>query len=289
MHLKTSRNWNAYIDHSNDFFNEGVVDMNGKVYVVTHKKYKLNSNLKEKGYALISVGKGKEVSNDGFNDNTGDNISSKNPNYCELTALYWIWKNDTVSQYKGLCHYRRYITTKWLSNDMEYSIDSRTIEKTLKKYDIILPQKQHFIRSAQENYLRCGRPKDLKNLRYIISKKYPDYIEAYDLVMNSNSSYLMNMMITSTECFNSYCKWLFDILFQLEQITDLTGYSQQEARIYGYMSERLLTVWVLKNKLKVKEFPFINTEEKDGLIKRMSQVLHIYQRTKDLIYMVKST
>ena len=62
--------------------------MNGKVYVVTHKKYKLNSNLKEKGYALISVGKGKEVSNDGFNDNTGDNISSKNPNYCELTALY---------------------------------------------------------------------------------------------------------------------------------------------------------------------------------------------------------
>ena len=44
-------------------------------------------------------------------DNTGDNISVKNPNYNELTALYWGWKNLDVDG-MGLVHYRRYLSLK---------------------------------------------------------------------------------------------------------------------------------------------------------------------------------
>lgn len=262
--------------------------MEGIIYVVTHKKYELDYSLKGKGYSLISVGEGKKTNNSGFNDDVGDNISEKNRNYCELTALYWIWKNDDTSRYKGLCHYRRYILTKGISNSVKYAIEPKTIERVLKTHDIILPQKQHFVRSARENYLRCGYQKDLDNLRNVISNIYPDYIDVYDQVMSSNSSYLMNMMIASKEVFNSYCKWLFDILFELETITDLTDYSTQEARIYGYMSERLLTVWVLKNKLNIKEFPFINIEENSRLIKKIAELTHMYQMTKDLIYIVRN-
>lgn len=71
------------------------------IYVVTHKKYKLSDYLKNQGYKLISVGNANKVNNAGEKDNTGDNISEKNANYCELTALYWAWKMIDNQSIKG--------------------------------------------------------------------------------------------------------------------------------------------------------------------------------------------
>ena len=42
-----------------------------------------------------------------LHDDEGENISDKNPMYCELTAQYWAWKNLDADYY-GFCHYRRY-------------------------------------------------------------------------------------------------------------------------------------------------------------------------------------
>ena len=83
---------------------------NDHVYVVSHKNAKFPT---ESIYKPIQVGKKESFTE--IRDNTGDNISEKNPNYCELTAAYWIWKNDK-SDITGLTHYRRYFFKNKKSN-----------------------------------------------------------------------------------------------------------------------------------------------------------------------------
>lgn len=76
-----------------------------KIIIASHKKYK---NSCEEMYIPIQVGaEGKEKIEGYIQDNTGENISSKNPYFCELTGLYWAWKN-LDADYVGLVHYRRY-------------------------------------------------------------------------------------------------------------------------------------------------------------------------------------
>ena len=264
----------------------------GKIYVVTHKEYTISDLLLKKGYELISVGNANQSNNLGVKDSSLENITSKNPNFCELTALYWIWNNDVDSKYKGLVHYRRYLTTNAFNDSEKYYLDMKDVEHDIEseKYEIIVPKMQYFTRTASENYLRCGYVKDIQTTRNVVLEKYPEYIEYFDDVFNGNRSYLTNIMISKAEIFDTYCNWLFDILFEVENRTDLTGYSVQEARIYGYLSERLLTVWILKNKLKVKEYDFINTDEPKNIpyyVKQFAINIRVYQTSKTIFWKLK--
>ena len=71
-----------------------------KIIVATHKKYKMPE---DDMYLPLYVGsKGKE--DIGFmRDDVKNNISEKNPYFCELTGLYWAWKN-LDDDYIGLSH-----------------------------------------------------------------------------------------------------------------------------------------------------------------------------------------
>ena len=64
---------------------------NIKIIVATHKKYQMPE---DQMYFPVQVGaEGKTKIEEYTQDNTGNNISLKNPYFCELTGLYWAWKN----------------------------------------------------------------------------------------------------------------------------------------------------------------------------------------------------
>lgn len=222
------------------------------IYIAAHKAFAVPS---EPGYIPLQVGAaGKEPL--GYTpDDTGDNISEKNPHYCELTGLYWIWKN-TADPYKGLVHYRRYFRGK------QGCLTEAEANGLLTRYDVLLPRPEYLRESAYEEFcLHSGHEKDLISLRTAVEAVDPAVLPAYDRVMAGNRLHLYNMLITSGAEFDAYCAWLFAVLSQLEQTVDMTGYTPYQRRLYGFLSERLLNVWVVYRGLRVGELPVFNTEQ----------------------------
>lgn len=227
------------------------------IYIATHKKFNV-PNLN--GYCALQVGAEGKEKYGYLRDNIGNHISGKNANYCELTGLYWIWKN-TDDSYKGLVHYRRYFGRNNLSNKISDICSYEYLLNCLKSVDIVLPYVEYFKQNAKEEILlHCCTEEIFDKLRQIIETKYPDYIEKYDRYFNENKASLFNMLFCKREIFDAYCEWLFSILFVLEKQVDLAKLNTYQQRLYGFLSERLLNVWVIKNKLVVKHLPVIHME-----------------------------
>lgn len=227
----------------------------------------------DKIYLPIYVGRVEKADLGYLGDDTGDNISAKNANYCELTGLYWAWKN-LKCDYIGLCHYRRYFAHAVSGSDMEkkkLAILQRTdYEKLLKQYDVILPkQRNYFIETVRSQYEHAHNKNDLALTEQIVAELYPEYSEAFCKVMGRTKLHIFNMFVMKKEKFDEYCQWLFTILFELEKRIDISSYSQYEARVFGFLSERLLNVWLEKQKLKVKGIDVVFLEKIDWFDKGM--------------------
>ena len=137
-------------------------------------------------------------------------------------------------------------------------------EDLLTKYDVILPKKRnYYIETVRSQYEHAHFKKDLDEVEKIIAEKYPGYSEAFTRVMNRRKLYILNMFVMKKSLFDEYCTWLFDILFELEKRTDMTGYDTYEARLFGFMSERLFNVWLERQNLKKCEVPVVFLENID--------------------------
>lgn len=243
------------------------------IYIVSHKKQHYNLEIPD-NYLFFYVGPDRNnlASNGGVADGFGDNIASLNSSFCELTALYWIWKNDQ-SLTKGLVHYRRLFTEPGNQNRL---LDTTTADLLLQDYDIILPQKYWLIENVKRHYASHHISDDIERLREAIATVYPQYLSTFDICMNAYYTYPYNMQIAHYDVFNSYCKWLFDILFALRTTVDEKNRDAYQRRLYGFLSERLMNVYVLKNKLKVKETNVLLTESnlKREISMRVAKVIH---------------
>lgn len=229
------------------------------ILVATHKKYQMP---KYKSYLPIHVGKeGKEKI--GFKgDNTGKNISEKNPYFCELTAIYWAWKN-LKSDYVGLTHYRRHFKGKTKSkNKFEQVLSDREIKELLRENDIILPKKRnYYIETLYSHYNHTMYIEPLDITGEIIKEKYPEYYKEFEQLKKRKTAHMFNMFIMKKNIMDEYCEWLFDILFELEKKVDNTKYDSFHARFYGRVSELLLDVWLNTKGYKYKEVPVLNMEK----------------------------
>lgn len=237
-----------------------------KIIIATHKKYEMP---KDKMYIPVQVGAEGKDDLGYIKDNTGDNISKKNPFFCELTGLYWAWKN-LDAEYIGLAHYRRHFmyTKKNNNNKFLNVLTYKEASNLLERNDVILPTKRNYIiETLYNHYKHTMYVEPLDETRNVIKKLYPDYLDEFDNLKKRRSAHMFNMFIMKKEIFDDYCKWLFNILFELEKRTDNTQYDNFHARFYGRISELLLDVYLRKNNISYKEINFIYMEKINKIAK----------------------
>ena len=236
-----------------------------KVIVATHKMYWMPS---DPLYVPLEVGAEQRNERLGFQtDNTGDNISGRNSNYCELTGLYWAWKN-LDAEYLGLAHYRRHFTIFRGTGDRRDALTLDQARLLFNSTDVLLPEKRNYwIETNYDQYVHAHHAEDLDTTRKIIEEQCPDYISAFDKVMKKTTGHRFNMFIMKRELADRYCTWLFGILFELEKRLDISSYSDNDKRVYGFVAERLLDVWITRNKVKYKEIPYIFLEKQNWITK----------------------
>lgn len=222
--------------------------LNIKILIAAHKKYWMPD---DDVYLPVHVGAAGKADLGYTRDDTGDNISEKNPNFCELTALYWAWKN-LDADYVGLVHYRRYFShTQWAmttETKRRNILHSDDFQRLLQAAPVIVPGKRNYvIETTQSQYEHAHYSGDLKAVKELLHQQCPQYDPAFELVMQRTWGHRFNMFVMRRDYYDAYCSWLFSLLFELEKRLDISQYDAYQARVYGFLAERLLDVWLETN------------------------------------------
>ena len=179
-------------------------------------------------------------------DNTGDHISSKNPNYCELTAFYYIWKNELQKccdeDYIGIFHYRRFLD---ISEADLYRLSENDI-------DVVLPYPMLHEPDICEHHTRYVKEPDWQTMRTAIQEVQPEYAADFDRIFGQEHMYNYNMLLAKKKVLEEYCAWLFSITERIEELSTPKE-SQRADRYIAYMGESLLTLYFMhkQNRLKI--------------------------------------
>jgi len=234
------------------------------IYVATHKLTQVPlSPLRKFLFVGVEKNPTQPIEASYQKDNVGENISIKNNFYSELTGLYWMWKNANAD-IVGLEHYRRFFTQSMFKVLSFSPLPDAVIEKDMQRFDFITTKKIFHFGSNKKFYGNFHYVEDWEKVENIIAKIHPDYLPTFRYVSKLRWSYLYNMFIGKKKLVDRYCAWLFAIFNQLEPQLDLSTRTAYQKRVYGFLSERLFTVWLVhhKSELNIKErhvcFPEFN-------------------------------
>ncbi len=228
--------------------------MTTRIFVMTHKKFDPPANTI---YVPLQVGKAGKEGLGYLGDDTGENISHLNCYYGELTGLYWLWKNRKFDGNIGVCHYRRFFV-----NDKRELLSEKDYDQILSDYDIMTSQEIKTDVPYLEYFGKAHHVEDMLQAGEVIQQIYPDDYASFEIVMQEKAYYFGNLMVTSGKIFDEYCEWLFTIFGELSKRLDVESYDDYHRRVYGFLSEQLLRVYIHARGLKVYEGQIAITDEK---------------------------
>ncbi len=179
-------------------------------------------------------------------DDTGENISAKNVNYCELTALYWMWKNKLAlarqgAEYYGLYHYRRILD---ITEEDLYRLKANDV-------DAVLPFPTLHEPDCLEHHSRYIQETDWSAVLEALAELHPGYAQALPEIFARPYLYNYNLILAKKQVLADYCAWLFPILERTEALSRPRGW-QRADRYIGYLGENLMTLYFMFHRKDLK-------------------------------------
>ncbi|MBD5502612.1 MAG: DUF4422 domain-containing protein [Lachnospiraceae bacterium] len=241
-----------------------------QIYVMTHVAFEAPQN---PIYCPLHVGRALKEDLGYQGDNTGDHISELNPYYSELTGLYWVWKNVKTTEYIGLCHYRRYFLNK--DNKIMSKADFMPL---LEQYDVIVSHPVISDQCYRDNYAQAHNIHDLEAVGEAIALLYPDCTIIFQEVLEGRKIYCGNLFVTTKKLFDEYAEWLFSIFRIVERKIDVSTYDDYHKRVYGFLSEQLIYVWIRYRNLTYYEAAIGFTQEKAETVLLKNQLSALFRK-----------
>ena len=254
-----------------------------------------------------------------LHDDDGKNISQLNPYFCELTAMYWAWKNyDKLRNpdYIGFMHYRRHFifnNIPYTSNQIgviefpeineEYlrlcGLNDENITNNVINYDVCVPvgidlrkiwllkespnPKKAFCANAYLN------PKDFDIMSSVIMKKHPRLAKKYQQYLKGYMDYWYTIGIWKKDLFFKLCEFVFPILFEIKKRINHSDSCKNGKRTVGYLGERVISffIFLLKEQgtYHIKEMPlsFIRRTESPS-----AEILPAFQKNEVAVVLSSS-
>lgn len=208
-----------------------------EMYVVTSHFDKTKvEDMRLGGFTLIQVGADlTDIRKDCLCDNTGDNISCKNQDYCECTAIYWLWKNTKHQKYVGISHYRRRLM---LCDDIVKELENKKIKAIMPVPEFCSVNVKHFM----EQFIRKEDWNYLKEAVMDYDIEYRTIFEQYE---NTNYFFPCNIFLFERSWFDRYCEFAFFVTQKIEN-EYLRKNIIREDRYLGFIFENLTSVFVMR-------------------------------------------
>jgi len=241
---------------------------------------------------------------DTIGDNDGNNISEKNKSYCELTAMYWMLHN-VDAEYYGIFHYRRMLNFSGKDRGMFHDFSQRSlrkfgwyknrISKHLENFDIITGPRWNvhpndvptFPMTNYDFYCREHVQKDMDTMLSVTEEKYPDIFPYVNAYMNQKTCFYGNVFVMRGDIYRRYASWLFDILFETERRSDISGYDVYQGRVWGFLAERLMGAFidyiVDVERVRAGQLPMVSGHFEKPSISLPRILYNIAQRKKNAV------